>query len=768
MRQTQVQLEILRVLQGLYRFMRSRGPQIEIRNGVICAVDPETGQCLPFSPETSEPPAKDLETFYLRRLAANCDRLDLADLDRDCPSPEDQRRRVKISDVFTTLHLEGPGRLPEQSAKEAILEPRRGFGDEDAAVRISLRKREKEKGKGKEQEEKRVPIQAAEACDALDRIVVLGRPGGGKSTLVNHLAAGMAKRRMGEEIPESPVSRWETETQALLPAVVVLRRFAAWLPDEKARPAEGLVWRYLEHVLGEWGCESFVQDMKPIFDKQGGAVFFDGLDEVGHGNEDGKRDLILQTIRNFAESFPKCRVVVTCREYAYRDAPGQGRGANGNAVEKAASWRLPESEFPSVGLALFDPEQIRFFTRAWYDATGEWKGWDKKTWESEAEKLHEVILRSKNLLELGQYPLLLALMAQVHGRDGTLPRDRAELYERVVGLLLTHWESRVARDFADECRLELGMVPNLNIPTDKLRRVLEQAALFAHERQEKRDGRGTGCADIDIGDLRETLAKELDGDWNKADEALGYMERRAGLIQANENKTFSFPHRTFQEYLAATAIRKKENFEGCMRECLLRDAEWWREVFLLAAGSCREHPNQIYYLLDAMLPEGPEKSEMNSPNSTLACLAAQAMGETRFVERVSSDTEKTEKKDGRFDRIFLRVRNWLLASMTADGILTAKQRCDAGNALNHIGDPRFDPEWWHLPKDGKFGFVKIPKGPFPMGSDKKRDSNAREDEFPQHTVKLSEYAIGRYPVTVAQYKAFLEDSRKEPDKGCKV
>jgi formylglycine-generating enzyme required for sulfatase activity len=53
------------------------------------------------------------------------------------------------------------------------------------------------------------------------------------------------------------------------------------------------------------------------------------------------------------------------------------------------------------------------------------------------------------------------------------------------------------------------------------------------------------------------------------------------------------------------------------------------------------------------------------------------------------------------------------------------------------------------------GFVKIPDGEFLMGSKKSRDARAEEDEMPQHVLHVSDYYIMRYPVTVAQYQAFL-------------
>jgi len=53
-------------------------------------------------------------------------------------------------------------------------------------------------------------------------------------------------------------------------------------------------------------------------------------------------------------------------------------------------------------------------------------------------------------------------------------------------------------------------------------------------------------------------------------------------------------------------------------------------------------------------------------------------------------------------------------------------------------------------------WVLVPAGEFLMGSDKKRDRDASDDETPQHQVYLDAYYIGRTPVTNAQYQRFVQ------------
>jgi formylglycine-generating enzyme required for sulfatase activity len=63
---------------------------------------------------------------------------------------------------------------------------------------------------------------------------------------------------------------------------------------------------------------------------------------------------------------------------------------------------------------------------------------------------------------------------------------------------------------------------------------------------------------------------------------------------------------------------------------------------------------------------------------------------------------------------------------------------------------------WMLPS-GDLGFVEIPTGPFLMGSTRSRDKNALADEMDQHQVDVPAFFIGRYEVTVDQYRECVRD-----------
>jgi len=134
-----------------------------------------------------------------------------------------ERPEVRLSDVFTTLYLKDVTRREGQSVPDAILKP-----DRNETMREQKKKAE------------RLPIQAVEAIGALDRLVVLGRPGGGKSTLVNHIAARLARHHLKND-PASPLPGWRPEA-CRLPVRIILRRFAAWMPEGDGPGAARLIW----------------------------------------------------------------------------------------------------------------------------------------------------------------------------------------------------------------------------------------------------------------------------------------------------------------------------------------------------------------------------------------------------------------------------------------------------------------------------------------------------------------------------------------------
>jgi formylglycine-generating enzyme required for sulfatase activity len=117
--------------------------------------------------------------------------------------------------------------------------------------------------------------------------------------------------------------------------------------------------------------------------------------------------------------------------------------------------------------------------------------------------------------------------------------------------------------------------------------------------------------------------------------------------------------------------------------------------------------------------------------------------ENRSLERIA---------EHRRDKVE-HIRTWLVRTLEHNA-LPPVERAQAGNALGTIGDPRFHgKDVWYLPNDEKLGFIEIPAGVFTMGSAPNEGSSF---ERPQHEVSLRRHFIARYPVTVAQFRAFVD------------
>jgi formylglycine-generating enzyme required for sulfatase activity len=307
---------------------------------------------------------------------------------------------------------------------------------------------------------------------------------------------------------------------------------------------------------------------------------------------------------------------------------------------------------------------------------------------------------------------------------------------------------------------EQGILEALALPGLKMSDLeagLYEVAFRAHQGQ----GEAEGTADVDEADLRQWLAPYLGDDWNKAGKFVDYIRERAGMLVRHKPTAYTFPHRTFQEFLAACHLTGHSDFPAEAARLAREDPDRWRVVYVLAAGhAARTHRlGSALSAVNALCPEPCVPSEeVGDAAWRISVLAGEALLEIGLVGARREPMGQTVLK---------RTQDWLAALLGA-GVLDPRERAEAGEVLAQLGDPRFREDAFGLPDEPLLGFVEVPGGPFVMGTREEdipalmeRYGGQRywyERETPQHQLDLPAFYIARYPVTHAQYAVFVQET----------
>jgi formylglycine-generating enzyme required for sulfatase activity len=404
-------------------------------------------------------------------------------------------------------------------------------------------------------------------------------------------------------------------------------------------------------------------------------------------------------------------------------------------------------------LADLDDDQIEQFIRAWYAALV------RRKWRSPGEvepKIDDLLKarQRRDLLPLARNPLLLTLMATLHTNRGRLPDDRADLYNDSVDLLMVRWNQQVG---ADKALLDELNVPGLKLSS--LREVLEALAYQVHAENVGQEG----TADIGEGRMLQAFRPLLNDSWNKAAVVVDYIEKRAGLLLGQGEKAgerqFTFPHRTFQEFLAACHLAGQVQLNEIGVRLVRQHAGHWKEVLVLTARQAKSDRGAA--LADAMIGgEAFDPTALASATSDdfrCALVAAEQLLEIGLANLAGSKPRDAVRK---------RVATWLAGGLPAfEQVPEPPGRAYLGDLLSALGDARFDPQRFHLPAGPDLGFVHIPADPeFRIGTrkpDAKRvaeiiGGKVSDSEINDSLTPALDFYIARYPVTVAQFRAFVE------------
>jgi formylglycine-generating enzyme required for sulfatase activity/energy-coupling factor transporter ATP-binding protein EcfA2 len=575
-------------------------------------------------------------------------------------------------------------------------------------------------------------VSALEMLNREKHLVLLGDPGSGKSTFVNFVAWCLAGESLKNEfaniallIQPLPDDEGKDKKEKqnwshgpILPVRIILRDFIARAaPGMKETGCAKHLWAFIEQELADASLGDYSKHLDRELKENGGLILLDGLDEVPEAND--RRVQLKQIIEDFKATFDKCRILVTSRTYAYEKQDFQISGMK-----------------PAV-LAVFSSGQMRRFVDQWYDHLAERQYMNRDNARGNAQILKQAIFGNERIRELSERPLLLTLMASLHAwRGGSLPENREELYADAVDLLLDLWEQpKIVKDTdGNILHSEPGFMEWLNTDRSKMRQMLNSLAYQVHASQPELMGTADIPEKVLISEMIDLSEANRDIRYNLL---VDFLTDRAGILISRGIKVYTFPHRTFQEYLSACYLTD-EDFPEQIVPLAREDINRWREVVLLAgAKAARGSANNIWALAEELC----QKDEPNNNIEDIWCaqLAGQALAETARLDRVSNRNQT--KLD--------RVKQWLIHIIEGNH-LPGSERALAGNSLARLGDPRDS-----VMTLDHIEFCYVPEGLFWMGSDDEADSWKFGNATPCHQVELSSYYISRYPVTVAQFSEFV-------------
>jgi hypothetical protein len=397
--------------------------------------------------------------------------------------------------------------------------------------------------------------------EANPRIVVVGRPGAGKTTVLQWLAVRAARSDFTGKL---------ASINDYIPFYIRLREYVG---NRLPTPEE-----FIANIAPMWAGEMPAGWIRSRLRTGTALVLIDGVDELPLP----QREKVSGWLEELTQLFPDARYIVTARPTAVPE-----------------DW-LIDHGFTQISLQAMSPLLIEKFVSHWYEAARH------RTSDNEERELlnrYETSLQASisddpHLRDLADTPLLAGLLCSLNRHlRSHLPRRRSEIYERAIVM------------FDQRDRIRGINTEGLPLEATAKTHLLADLAFWM-----VRNGESEVEMDAARNIIRRSLTSLPPAD-HKPEIVFRLLLERSGLLRVPAVGKVDFIHRTFQEFLAARAAVH----EDAIGE-LLRNAEevQWREVVLLAAGQANRP--QATRLLQGLLGRTSHGSRSRRRLFAISCL----------------------------------------------------------------------------------------------------------------------------------------------------
>ncbi|MCT4477713.1 NACHT domain-containing protein [Peribacillus frigoritolerans] len=335
-------------------------------------------------------------------------------------------------------------------------------------------------------------------------IVILGKPGAGKSLLGKYVMCEILK----QDTTEIPINILD-----YIPFRIELRKYLPY----KRKYSSNFIGYLLNVLHKEFYISSIEEnDLINIFQTRKSLVIFDGLDEIFniHNKIEVKND-----IENFLSSYKKCKGVITSRHIGYEEA------------------KLEEESFTEYNMLDFDDDQIEEYVNRWYDC--------EVVKDPDIENEINMFLLQADEIddELITNPLLLSLIVILYRNNGRLPNSKLEIYRSCTKTLVDKW------DETKELEIDVKVISKKQI-------IFSLLAFWQYECLSQNSQEIISYATVSK-EVSSIIFKQLylTDDYSEAEEwAEEFLEYAKNRSLYHED---DFTHKTFMEYFTAYCIYQK-------------------------------------------------------------------------------------------------------------------------------------------------------------------------------------------------------------------